>query len=206
MSQTDYSGDYLTGRRKVSQGTDWRGTVNVSLGDDTVSWGHRLLNESEFFEVKQIISLSEFEDYKDEDQPDAQERLLELQEKEELTDEEEAELQDLSREMAAETDKIEDALGDDAYDKLMWAGKQAVMPTDEDLEDLVFNAPKEIQSEILGDVPQHLSPDDPKVEEALKRDMVQTISQQPFPIKLNLGMQAFMETIRVMGNGLNPEE
>lgn len=201
----EYSGDWITARQKINKGVDWRDTANVSLGGTTAEIGHRLLHEPEYLEIKQALSLGELREYKDEHQTDAQERLLELQEKDELTDEEEAELDDLSAEVAQQTDEMEEALGTDAYDRLMWAGKRAIMPTQDDLEDFVFNAPTEVQREVLGEVPNHLSPDDPEVESALKSDMVETVSEQPFPITLNIGMQAFMETIRVLGNGFDRE-
>lgn len=205
---SDFSGDYITARKKINEGTDWRGSANVPIDGDATELGFRLLSESEFLELKRIIPLSELQEYQDEDQTESEQRLQELQEKDELTDEEVRELENLQAKLATMQDKIEDALGKDAYDKIMWAGKKAIMPTEADVEDYL-GADPELQCRIAGvgsvaELPNPLTFDD--AEEILKRDMVETVSHQPYPIKFTLGMQAFMETVRVLGNGLRRGE
>lgn len=204
---SDYSGDYLTARNKINQGTDWRGTASVAVDGNELAIGHRLLNEEEFFDIKRVIPLSELREYRDEDESDAEKRLRELQSRdEELTKEETEELEQLQGEIAAKQDDIEDALGKEAYDKLMWAGKQAIMPTEDDIEDIIQASP-EVQREVLcqdgEDLPNPMLPG--SVEPRLKRDMVETVEAQPYPIKYTIGMKAFVETVSVLGNGLNRE-
>jgi len=190
--------------RKITDAEEWRGDVNVSLGGETVTFKHRLMNEGEFLTVKQALNLSELQSEEADDnvgQTDAQERLLELQQKEELDEQEEAELEDLSQKVAAQTDRIERALGEDGYKLLMAMGKKCICPSDEDVE-YVYNASPGEMKEHLGveTLPQPLTKS--VVREHLSDKLGEMITNQPYPIKLNVGMQALSETISVLGNGL----
>jgi len=198
----DYNGDWITARQKINEGTDWRGTANVTVDGEAREIGFRLLNESEFLDLKRVIPLSDLQEYQDEDQSEAEERLQELQSKDELTDEEERELETLQAKVASMQDEIEDKLGQEAYDEILRAGKRAVMPTEGDVQD-ILDAPLDVQKQILHHVPDYM--DFEAAEELLKQDMEQTIEDQPYPIKFTLGMQAFMESVKVLGNGLNRE-
>lgn len=195
--------DFIRAKKKINETLDWRGDVNVSLGNETVTFKHRLLNETEFMDLKQKLNLSELRQEADENlgQTDAQERLLELQQKDDLSDEEEKELRELSREVAGETDRIEDVLGDDGYDALMEAGRDCIEPSDEDVE-YVYNASPHEMKEHMGvdELPNPLTKD--VVREYLRREITNMVSNQPYPIKMNVGMQALSETISVLGNGL----
>ncbi|TKX52268.1 hypothetical protein EXE42_16650, partial [Halorubrum sp. SP3] len=91
---------FVVAKRKTGNARNYRGDVNVSLGDQTVTFKHRLLNETEFQELQHALDTEEMASA-DEPEVDpemgdteAQERLLELQEKPELTSEEEQELQE----------------------------------------------------------------------------------------------------------------
>ena len=205
----EYSGDWITARRKINKGKDWRGTANVSIGGQTMEIGHRLLTESEFLDLKRTLPLSELQEYREEDQSEAEQRLEELQQQDDLSPEEADELETLQAKVAAMQDDIEDALGEDAYDKIIWAGKRAVMPTEQDCEDFV-NAPPSVQVDIAdvtspNQLPNPMTPGDEEVEQLLKQDMLATIEGCPYPLKFNIGMQAFMESVRVLGNGLTRE-
>lgn len=189
---------------KITNATDWRGDVNINMGGETITFQHRLLNESEFLAVKQALNLSELQS----DEPDgnmgqtgAQERLLELQQKDELTEEEEAEIQELSGEVAQQTDRIEKALGEDGYKLLMAMGKKTIKPNDSDVE-YVFNAnPEEMKRHMGVDkLPSPLTKS--VIEDHLEDKLADMVTNQPYPIKLNVGMQALSETISVLGNGL----
>lgn len=190
-------------KRKIGDALNWRGDVNVSLGDETVTFEHRLLQEEELYDVKDALNLDELQSKTDENlgQTEAQERLLELQQKNELTDEEEEELQQLTEAVMDQTEKIERALGDDAYDKLMEAGKRCIEPTDEDVE-FVYNASPGDMKEYMGveKLPNPLTKD--VIREHLREELREMVSNQPYPIKLNVGLQAFSETLSVLGNGL----
>lgn len=196
--------DFVRAKSKISSATNWRGDVNVSLGDETVTFKHRLLNEEEFLNLKRLLDTDALQDADDPGnvgQTDAQERLLELQQKEELEENEEEELRELTEQVAQQTDKIEDALGDEGYGYLMELGKATIRPSDEDVK-YVYEAPPDEMRDLMGihTLPNPITED--TIEEHLQEELVDMISEQPYPIKLNVGMQAFSETISVLGNGL----
>ena len=192
---------FVRAKQKISDKTGWRGDVNVSLGDETVTFKHRLMNEGEFLNVKKQLNLSELQSDENENlgQTDAQQRLLELQQKEDLSDEEERELEELSQQVAGQTDRIERMLGDDGYDLLMEMGVRCIEPSDEDVE-YVYNANPDEARELMGvdTLPNPLTKD--VVREKLTEELRDMITDQPYPIKINVGMQALSETISVLGN------
>lgn len=200
--------DFVTAKRKTTNARNYRGNVNVSLGDETVTFKHRLLNETEFMRLQQVLDTEAL----DNDSPagpemgqtDAQQRLLELQQKEELSDEEAAELDELSGEVASETAKIKEALGDEGFNLLMEMGKDVITVSEEDVRhvyDLVSEDPNQAK-ELMG-VSALPSPSTPEiVRDHLEDELADMIVNQPYPIKLNVGLQAMAETISVLGNGL----
>lgn len=195
--------DFIVAKEKIRDATNWRGSVNISLGDTTVTFAHRLLTESEITQLQQTLDLSAAQEANENlGATEAQERLLELQQKEEeLTEEEEEELDELSRQVAGETEQIEEAFGEDGYELLMEMGRRAVKPTEEDIEYVYNSSPSEMKRHlgIDGKLPNPLTKE--VVEEYLQEEIADMITDQPFPIKLNIGIQAFSETISVLGNG-----
>lgn len=198
--------DFVRAKQKISDATNWRGDVTVSLGDDTVTFKHRLLNENEFLELKRELDLSSATDGDapgNVGQTEDQERLLELQQKEDLTDEEENELRERAQRVAQQTNQIEDALGEKGYSLLMDAGRNTIEPSQEDVDyvyDLTSEDPNRAK-ELMG-VSQFPNPlTKGTVREHLRDELVSMITDQPYPIKLNVGMQAFSETISILGNG-----
>lgn len=200
--------DFVTAKRKTTNAREYRGDVNVSLGDETVTFKHRLLTETEFMRLQQVLDTEALDDDQPTDpevgQTDAQQRLLELQQKEELSEAEEAELQELSGEVASETAKIKDALGDEGFNLLMEMGKDVVTVSEEDVRhvyDLVSDDPNQAK-ELMGVsvLPSPIT--EGAVREHLEDELADMIVDQPYPIKLNVGLQAMAETISVLGNGL----
>jgi hypothetical protein len=201
--------DFVTAKRKTTNAREYRGDVNVSLGDETVTFKHRLLTETEFMRLQQVLDTEAL----DQDaggvdpevgQTDAQQRLLELQQKEELSDAEEAELEELSGEVASQTSKIKDALGDEGFDLLMEMGTDVIKPSDDDVRyvyDLVSEDPNTAK-DLMGvsTLPSPIT--EGAVRENLESELEGMITDQPYPIKLNVGLQAMAETISVLGNGL----
>ncbi len=205
--------DFVTAKRKTTNAREYRGDVNVSLGDETVTFKHRLLDETEFMRLQQVLDT----DALDQDggaageavdpevgQTDAQQRLLELQQKEELSDAEEAELEELSSEVASETSKIKEALGDEGFNLLMDMGRDVIKPADDDVHyvyDLASDDPNQAK-DLMGvsTLPSPITKG--TVRENLESELEEIITDQPYPIKLNVGLQAMAETISVLGNGL----
>jgi hypothetical protein len=201
--------DFVTAKRKTTNAREYRGDVNVSLGDETVTFKHRLLTETEFMRLQQVLDTEALDE---DDQPtnpevgqtDEQQRLLELQQKEELSDEEEAELEELSGEVASQTAKIKDALGDEGFNLLMEMGQDVIKPSNEDVRhvyDLVSEDPSQAK-ELMGVSTLPSPTTEGVVREHLESELEEMIVDQPYPIKLNVGLQAMAETISVLGNGL----
>lgn len=194
--------DFVRAKQKISDAKNWRGDVNVSLGGETVTFKHRLLTENEFIDLRRVFDMSEVDAEKQNvGETEAQQRLLELQQKEEeLTDEEEEELRELTNKVAAQTEDIEKALGEDAYDKIMEMGQKAIRVSDEDVEYVYDQGPEEMRR-LMG-VDTLPNPITKKtVREHLESELMDMVEDQPFPIKMNVGMQAFSETVSVLGNG-----
>jgi hypothetical protein len=204
--------DFVRAKRKTSQATDWRGDVTVSLGDETVTFKHRLLTEGEFLRLQQVIDTDTLSDAASDDagiepetgETEAQQRLLELQQQSELTDDEQAELRELTEEVASQTGQIKEALGSEGFELLMEFGQKVIKPDADSVQyvyDQVSEDPQEAMT-LLGmdSLPQHLSKAD--VRERLEDELESMITNQPYPIKLNVGLQAMSETISVLGNGL----
>jgi len=208
--------DFVVAKRKTSNARNYRGDVNVSLGDQTVTFKHRLLNETEFERLQHALDTDEIAEGEtdtgvpdeaidpDVSETEAQERLLELQEKSDLTADEEAELERLTKKVASETGKIKDALGEDGFALLRELGQECIKPSQEDVDyvyDLTKDNPAQA-AELMGQqqLPQPLTKD--VVREHLEDELESMITGQPYPIKLNVGLQAMAETISVLGNGL----
>lgn len=191
------NGGYLQAREKLQRGVSWTGTAKLALGDEIYGFGHRLLTEDEMLAVQEAIGGESAESQiDDEELEELQERLLELQNKPELSDDEQAELKQLSDRLGGE-DSIEDQIDEEARETLLEIGRKVIKPTDDDVE-AVMNADPSTQERVLGEIPTHLTEED--VRETLKDDMREMVTDQPYPIKYSLAMQAISETQRVLGN------
>ncbi|TKX58903.1 hypothetical protein EXE44_04990 [Halorubrum sp. SS7] len=203
---------FVVAKRKTGNARNYRGDVNVSLGDQTVTFKHRLLNETEFQELQHALDTEEMASADEPEvdpemgETEAQERLLELQEKPELTSEEEQELQELSEQVASQTSRIKDALGEDGFALLRQFGKEVIKPDDESVDhvyDLVKSDPAQA-ADLMGmdQLPSGGTLTKDEVREHLEDELERLVTGQPYPIKLNVGLQAMAETISVLGNGL----
>ena len=203
---------FVVAKRKTGNVRDYRGDVSVSLGDETVTFKHRLLNETEFQELQhaldteEMTSASEPEVDPEMGETEAQERLLELQEKSDLTTEEEQELQELSQQVASQTSRIKDALGKDGFALLRKFGKEVIKPDGESVDhvyDLAKSNPAEAANLMgLNELPTGGTLTKNDVREHLEDELERMVTDQTYPIKLNVGLQAMAETISVLGNGL----
>jgi len=203
--------DFIKAKRKTQSARQWRGDVNVSLGDETVTFKHRLLWEPEFTQLQQVLDLDAVSEGGDDVDPemgqsDAQQRVLELQQKADLTDEEEAELRELSQEVASETEQIRDALGDEGFELLQQFGTEVIDVADEDVRWMKDQFKEDPQSAMehlgMSQLPSGGTLTMDEIRDQMRAQLVDMITHQPYPIKLNVGLQAMSETISVLGNGL----
>jgi len=194
---SDLNGDFLKADEKIQQGNEWTDTMKIPVAGEKMEFGFTLLDERIRQMVQSKLPLEEFRDYRSGGMSDEQKRLMELQRKDDLTDDEQEELIELAQEVNPE-DEGKDSLGQEAVDALMDAGRHAIEPTDDDIQD-VINADPQTQERILGEIPNHLDGD--VVRDGLREYMRESVEDQPFPIKFHIGQRAFMETISVQGNG-----
>jgi hypothetical protein len=188
----DYNGDFLETEAKLEDTSTWTDTVEVPLGDDTITLAHRLLTERERVELRVRLPMDDLQEYQNEDMGEERERILELQEKDDLTEAEKEELKELHASAGQQIGGLLSALGQEGVNALMDAGKWTVQPTEADLND-VIQAPRERQKEIFnGDVPNVL--DHETVREPLADAIRKKIEAQPYLIKLHIGLKALNET------------
>lgn len=190
--------DVLRAKSKTQDAKEWRGTVDVPMGEETVTFGHRLLTESEMTRLQQLISTEDASAYEDEQSEDY-ERVMELQSKprEELSEEEEAELKELLGEIREERGDAEDRFGEEAVEEILALGKAVVKPSPEDVNK-VWELPPSEQKEVLGETPSNRE----DIEAVLTADAEQAVTNTVYPVKIRIGMKAISETKNVWGNGL----
>lgn len=187
-------------RQKITEGVEYRDTVPIPFGDETIDLTHRLLNEGELFEIESAIDHSALQEHRqsgddDDDVSAAEARVRELQSKDELSEREERELKDLSQRLAAQQQGIMDSMGYETYQAFMKAGKTALVPSEEDINNAFELDPSE-QKDRFGDIPNTRD----QMFDALKTEMETVVDDQPYPIKFMVGQKAYAESLSVLGN------
>jgi hypothetical protein len=193
----EYNGDFLVADEKIQQGMEWSDTMTIPIAGEKHEFGFVLLDERVRQEVQSALPLEKFKDYRKGGMSDEQERLMELQRKDELSESEQEELVELAEQVNPE-EEGQDTLGKDAVNALMDAGKHAIEPTEDDIQD-IMQAPPATQEQIFDEIPSHLDQETARTQ--LKSYMQSRVEKQPFPIKFQIGQRAFMETVAVQGNG-----
>jgi len=188
----EYNGDFLAIDEKLDEAANWTDTVQVPMGDSTITLAHRLLTERERLKLRVRLPMDELQAYQNDEMDADRERLLALQKKDSLTDAEEAELRDLHETAGQQTAGLLSALGEDGVNALMDAGKWTVQPTAADVRDLIDAPPDRQQAVFNGNVPNPLTPE--KARDPLADAIRKKIEAQPYLIKLHLGMAALNET------------
>lgn len=186
---------WLDAREKIQEGTDYTDTIDVPFGDETIELTHRLLNESELYEVEAAIDREELMEYQQSDFSDAEQRIRELQDKDELTAAEEEELRDLARQIQAEQAGIMDSMGDEAFDAFMAAGKKALTASEEDIDEH-FELSVDEQERRFNFKPTTRE----DMKEAIELEMREMVVDQPYPIKLIVGQKAYAESVSLLGD------
>jgi hypothetical protein len=182
-------------RQKITEGTEYTDTVPVPFGNETIELTHRLLNESELLEIEASIDRSELTDHAESDLSDAQQRIQTLQQKDELSDEEERELQELAQQVQAEQAGLMDSMGYDTFQAFMEAGKKALTPSSEDIDN-AFDLNSDEQERRFNFRPSTRD----EMREALELEMREMVEDQPYPIKLIVGQKAYSESLSLLGD------
>jgi len=193
------TGDLFRLESKTRQARNWRGELDLPVGDESLTVGYRMLTEDEMGRLITSLPMDDAEEFEDE-QSDDYERLMDLQDRDpdDLSDDEQAEIRELRDRVRTERGNVVDEFGEDALGEIMWAGMKAVKPTEEDIED-VWHADPSVQEDVLGAIPS----DKDDVEASLTARAENAIDSQPYPLKIRVGMRAMMETKQAWGNGLD---
>ena len=186
---------WLEARPKIEQGREHTDTVEVPIGGGTITLTHRLLTERELTDVEAALDRQDMVDHIESDVSDYEQRFQELQSKDELTAAEKQELEDLGRQIQAEQAGIMDSMGKEAFDAFMDAGKKALVPTDDDIDDY-FGMEASEQRDIFGFLPETRT----EMREAIKDDMVEVVEGQPYPFKFIVGQKAYAESLSLLGD------
>lgn len=194
--------DILKAKDRTQQGREWRGTIEVPVDGEPLTYGYRLLMETEMTQLDSALP--------DEGGIDPEELDEELQEKyEELTDiqeipesdrseDEQERAEQLAEEIQSKAGDARDGFGAEAYEKILEAGVWAVKPNPSDVE-AVWEKPPDEQERICGAIPNSKS----DVEDALTGIAEDSIKNQPFPLKLRIGLKTLMTSREVFqGNAL----
>lgn len=195
MDDTNFSGNWMYARRKMNQGSDFKTTTPVPFGDETIDITHRILNEGELMAVQAHIDQEALREHRTDGESDEERRLRELQDKEALSEQEERELQTLAEEVQRQKAGIMNSLGEETFNAFMEAGKQALTPSEDDIDDAFALDPSE-QERIFGKVLTTRR----EAKEMLKSDMRSTVEDQPYPVKYIIGQAAYGESMKLFGN------
>jgi len=182
-------------RQKITEGVEYRDTVPVQFGDETIDLTYRLLNEGELFEVESAIDTEALLEHRESEDSAVESRIRELQQKDTLSDREKRELEDLSQRLAAEQQGIMDSMGYETYQAFMNAGKTALVPSEEDINN-AFELGIDEQERRFGTVPNGRD----EMFDALKTEMETMVDNQPYPIKFMIGQTAYAESLTVLGD------
>jgi len=139
--------DLFKTRKKVEEGAEWRGEINVELDGDTMTLAVRQMYDPEFWEVMSLVDTDELEALQDQLPEEKMEEFKELRDKDILTDEEEERLSDLQAELDSEEIDMFEALSDDTFAGIRQAAKYGWVPDDEDCREALIEYGGEIEEE-----------------------------------------------------------
>ena len=186
---------WLEARQEITEGKEHRDTVPVPFGDKTIELTHRLLTETELLEIESTIDREKMVEHMESEASDAEQRLQQLQSKDELTAAEQQELQDLAQQIQAEQAGIMNSMGMETFRAFMDAGKTALTPSDEDIQEH-FDLSTEEQRRRFNFLPETRG----DMREAIELEMEEMVEEQPYPIKLIVGQKAYSESLSLLGD------
>lgn len=125
--------DLFEAREKTEKGAEWRGSINVKIGDTSHDLTVRQLRDPEQWEVMQKIDLDELDELQSELPEEKMEELQELQEADRLTEDEEERLAELQSEIEEEDIDLFSTLSFSTYKGLKTAAKYGVEPDNNDV-------------------------------------------------------------------------
>lgn len=139
--------DLFDVRQKVEEGADWRGSIQVSIEDESQELTVRQLRDTEFWDVMSDINTDELENLQGDLPEDPMEEYNELQQADDLDEEEEARLEELQQEFEDdEAFNLFDTISKQTYNGLKKAAKYGIEPDEDDIQHVLTNRAGEIES------------------------------------------------------------
>lgn len=183
--------------------TEYTDYANVPVGDETYELPYGLLNQQEQLNVQSKIEMSSIAeaqgdvDVSDETK-DAEETIQELQSKDEdLTEGEKAALRDAQTTLAQNRGELIDAMGKQTLMAFYDAGKSAITPDKEDVDNVLDN-PIEARDRFTdidgAPTPEGGSYTRESARRALRKEMIAILEPSPFMVFFTIGQQVWKES------------
>lgn len=182
-------------KKKLQEGVDWRGSIAVSIGDDSYDLTVRQLHGPEFEEVMSLIDRSELQQLRESLPQDSLKEYRDLQDQEERDEEDEERLVELEAELEESSVDLFDILSTDTFEGIRRCAKYGVEPDDEDLREAFVDRAAEIESEYGKKVQ---TPDD--VYDPIKKEYADLIDQATNFTAFTIGIQVLVKTVGDEGN------
>jgi len=178
--------------------------AKIPVGDDTYEVPYGLLNGSQILEVQAKIDMSSVSEAGDEidmddDVEEAEETVRELQSKDDdLTESEEEQLREAQSTLMQNRGSIIDALGAETLKAFRDAGRAAIRPDSEDIEN-VITSPIEAKQR-FDDIDGAPTPSDSgeftrdQAQKALRLEMLEILDPNPFMIYFTVGQEVWEQS------------
>lgn len=139
--------DLFTTRKKVEEGAEWRGSININIDDEQQQLCVRQLRDPEFWEVMSQIDIDELESLGGDLPEDELEEFQELRDKDSLTDAEEQRLEALQNDLENQEGTLFDNISTETFEGVRLAAKYGAEPDNEDKRDAIRDFAQEIEND-----------------------------------------------------------
>lgn len=139
--------DLFKARKKTEEGTDWRGTINVTMDDEQMELTVRQMNDTEYWDVMSLIDTDELRELQDSLPEEKMEQFQELRDKDDLDEDEEAKLETLQDELENSEVSMFDALSKDTFLGIKQAAKYGWEPDENDCREALIEHGGEIEEQ-----------------------------------------------------------
>jgi len=189
-------------RQKSIAAKEYTDYANVPVGSDTYELPYSLLGAEQQLEVQSKIDLSSIAEMDgevemDEELEQAEEIVQELQSKDDLTDKEEEKLRENQLVLAKNEGKLMDALGKETLVAFHDAGRAAISPDREDVENVMESPVASIDR--FEDIDSAPTPSNGEwtremARRAIRREMLHIFDDNPLMIYFTIGQQVWEES------------
>jgi len=142
--------DLFEVRRKTEDGAKWRGSINVSIDDESHQLTVRQLRDPEFWEVMSQVNTDELDELQADLPEEKMEEYRELQDAERLSDKEEERLEQIQTEIEEQDIDLFEVLSYETYEGLKQAAKYGVEPDESDVQTALTEHAGEIKDKYGG--------------------------------------------------------